>query len=183
MPDYLAPFLASFAYAASKKPSLRILDFGGASGYFRAHVKSFYSYTSTDWTVIETAAQVELNKDLGLPDVRYSTDINSETYDLAIFSGSLQFVPDWRKPLSNAQADLVYIARTPLGTKDQAFVQRITKDRGVFRYPGQVISETSLRSFLERDYTLRALWKFDAHLFELGVHAAPAMLWERNYPL
>lgn len=183
VPAFTAPLFASIAAASMRAQGaeIKIVDFGGASGYLRSCVNTFFGdRVKSDWTIVETAGQVSFIGDLGRSDVRYATTIEAGHYDLAIFSSSLQYVEDWKTPLRSADADMIYIARTPLGDDEQPFLQTSMRDGVAVRYPGRIVAWKDLFAVLEPTHRLVSRWDLDAHLFEMGVHAAPAMLWERR---
>jgi hypothetical protein len=75
---------------------------------------------------------------------------------------------------------MIYIARTPLGDHEQPFLQSTLRDGIAVQYPGRIVARKDLFAVLEPTHRLMSRWELDAHLFEMGVHAAPAMLWERR---
>jgi putative methyltransferase (TIGR04325 family) len=183
VPAFTAPLFASVAAASMRAQGavIKIVDFGGASGYLRSCVNTFFGdRIKSDWTIVETADQVNFVGDLGRDDVRYSATIGAGHYDLAIFSSSLQYVEDWKTPLRSADADMIYIARTPLGDHEQPFLQSTLRDGIAVQYPGRIVARKDLFAVLEPTHRLMSLWELDAHLFEMGVYDAPAMLWERR---
>lgn len=180
--DFVAPLFASIALASLRSGGrkIKVLDFGGASGYLRSYLNTFVDdKIATDWLIVETKAQVDFAGEL-TGDVRYSTEIGPGHFDLAIFSGSLQFLENWRVPLTSLDADMIYIARTPLADSEQCYLQHGIHDGAPYKYAGRVIARSDLFSLLEQTHRLHCLWKLDAHLLELGRHEAPAMLWRRQ---
>lgn len=183
MADFVAPFLSGVALASlnSKRQGIRVLDFGGASGYFRAYVNDFFNgKIVTHWKIVETAEQVEHNKDLNLSGVEFSTCIGDDQYDLALFSGSLQYIADWKAPLENLNADLILISRTPIADIERPFLQKTMREGMAFSYPGRIISKPALFEVLEKTHELFASWRSEVHLLQLGIHQAPAMIWKRK---
>lgn len=183
MSDFAGAFMASIAMASIRVDGrkIRVLDFGGASGYFRNYVDTFFDgKIKTDWWIVETKKQVDFNSSLNMNDVHYSASIDNLPCDIALFSGSLQFIEDWKRPLSQVNAELIFIARTPLGKFDKPFIQRVVREGRTFSYPGQVIGKSGLLSVLEQSHKMIACWKFDAHLLQMGIHESPAMLWLRR---
>lgn len=180
--DFAGAFLSSIAMVSTHAPDrrLRVLDFGGATGYFRNYVDAFFKKRiETDWTIVETPRQVAINSDLPLDSVRYSTRIDEANYDLAVFSGSLQYVDDWTQPLRNAKAEYIFIARSPLGEREQPFLQRNLIDNRLICYPGRVIAKAELFGLLAATHEQIACWPFRFHLMGMGDFDAPAMLWKR----
>jgi putative methyltransferase (TIGR04325 family) len=183
MQDYMAPLLASFGIAAmgAKSGRLRVLDFGGGNGVFKAYAHDFFDRgLVTDWTVVETPAQVELNSDVTQDGLRFSTSIGSEFYDFAVFSGSLQYVDDWQSALRQTDAGMLFISRTPIGSADKPFIQSIARNGRQSKVPGRVIPRSELFAVLAERYDLFASWDFKAHLMEMGLHDSPAMVWRKK---
>lgn len=177
----MSPFLASVAIAASqlKEAPLRVMDFGGGSGHYRAYVETaFRGKIQTNWTVVETPEQADHNSDAA---IEFSSSIPSRHFDLAIFSSSLQYVPDWTEPLSKVASDLIYIARTPFAADERSFLQTvISAGERPLSYPGRIINRQELFDLLGRTHDLFASWHFDVLLGELGSFDTPAMLWQRR---
>lgn len=184
MPAPYAALLASIAAAwiDRQRDKIRVLDFGGAAGHLRSLVATFFGGNiPTDWTIVETESQVRYAGDLGRPDVRYARELEKRgAYDFALFSGSLQYLEDWRTPLRSIDADMIFIARTPVADTEKAFVQRTLRDGYPVCYPGRVICARDLESLLTETHSIFARWDMDAHLLEMGVHESPAMLWKRR---
>jgi putative methyltransferase (TIGR04325 family) len=182
MQDYQGPFLASFAVAALEASDpVKVLDFGGGNAVSRAQVNDFFAERyKTDWTVVEVPQQVLHNSDLGLHDLRYSTEIGTTAFDLAIFAGSLQYVENWQAPLIEANAKTIFISRTPIGDVGQAYVQSVARNAHYYKLPAQVIPRVEMFDLLSKRYKLFASWDFKSHLVEMGLHDSPAMLWKRQ---
>jgi putative methyltransferase (TIGR04325 family) len=181
MQDYQAPFLASFSIAALKAADIvKVLDFGGGTAVSKAVVNDFFEDRyRTDWTVVEVPEQVLHNSDLVQDDLRYTTEIGSAAYDIAIFAGSLQYVEHWQAPLTDVNAELILISRTPMGNIRQAYVQSVEKSGHSYKFPGQIIPRPEVIELLSKRYRLFAHWDFTAHLVEMGLRDSPAMLWKR----
>jgi putative methyltransferase (TIGR04325 family) len=180
MPDYMSPFLASVGIAAASLSgsSLDVLDFGGASGHFVSYVNTaFAGRIKANWTVVETPDQVAVNADAS---IEFTSTIPTREFDLAIFSGSLQYLEDWRTPLRETNARLLYVARTALSDRELPFLQTLVGQGKRLSYPGRVLQHRELFSLLEDRYDLFASWSFDMSLGELGAFEAPAMLWQRR---
>jgi putative methyltransferase (TIGR04325 family) len=184
MAEYLAPMLAGFSLAAMRKQSsdlIRVLDVGGGTGVFRSQVNTFFEESlRTDWTVLETEAFAKLNSDLNRDDFRYRSSLGSDRYDIALFSGSLQYIENYQDMLRQVNADLLFISRTPLGDQAQPFVQHMTTLGEEFRLPGQILAKDELAAALSSKYSLFATWEAQSHLLNLGVFDSPAMIWRRH---
>jgi putative methyltransferase (TIGR04325 family) len=180
MQDYGAPILASVALAAmnAKGARLKVLDFGGGIGIFKAYVHDYFDErVATDWTVVEIPEQVAFNQDCVQDNLRFSTSVGPGPYDLAIFCGSLQYVDDWQSVLRATDADLVLVSRTAVADLEQAYVQTIGRDGHLSRVPARVLPRPELFALLSERHELFASWDFKNHLVEMGSFDAPAMLW------
>jgi putative methyltransferase (TIGR04325 family) len=183
MGEYLAPALASFGtiVASANGKRLKVLDFGGGNGVFKAYVNDFFDQSfTTDWTVVETSAQVQFNSDVTLDGLHFATSISPTVYDFALFSGSLHYVEDWQAVLRQTNAGSIFISRTPIGSADKPYIQSITRDGHESRVPARVIPRAELFELLSERYELFAKWDFNSHLVEMGLHESPAMLWRRK---
>jgi putative methyltransferase (TIGR04325 family) len=178
MPDFMSAFLASIAIASSTNgPRLKVLDFGGGAGHYRSYVETAFSgVIQTEWLVVETPEQVALNSDVEA--IEFSSSIVDGQFDLAIFSGSLQYVDDWKEALLKTRADFIFIARTPIADNEKAFLQ-IRNGHGL-SYPGRVIPRRMLFGLVEGTHDLFASWTYEATLGGMGKFEAPAMLWRRK---
>jgi putative methyltransferase (TIGR04325 family) len=183
MQDYAAPMLLSVSLAAQVNPGkrIRVLDFGGGRGSFRVYVDDFFEgRILTSWSVVETEEQVRYNDDLNVPFFEFSAAVGSDPYDLAIFSGSLQYIGKWQSILRETIADLIYIARTPLDEVERPYLQTARRGENVCCFAGHVLSKPELFALLSETHELFASWDFEAHLLEMGKFATPAMLWRRK---
>jgi putative methyltransferase (TIGR04325 family) len=184
MQDYAAPMLASVALATQlvEDRSMKIMDFGGGRGVFRAYVNNYYeSGIEADWHVVETEEQVSLINQAPMPPgIIFSTQIGPDNYDLAIFCGSLHLTDDWKSVLRQTSADLIFIARSPLGDSELPYLQTVVRGENIDRFAGRVISKTEIDELLSATHELFASWDFEAHLLEMGRFEAPAMLWRRK---
>jgi len=183
MQDYAAPMLLSVSLAgqAAAGRRIRVLDFGGGRGSFRIYVDDFFEgRIQTSWRVVETEEQVRYNDDLDVPFLEFSTAIGSEPYDLAIFSGSLQYIGKWQDILRETNANLIYIARTPLDAVERPYLQTTLRGESLCHFAGHVLSKPELVGLLSETHELFASWDFEAHLLEMGKFAAPAMLWRKK---
>jgi putative methyltransferase (TIGR04325 family) len=183
MQEYAAPLLASFAVAATTAGNqrLKVLDFGGGIGIFKAYVNDFFDHRiQTDWKVVEVPEQVAHNSDVAQEGLNFSTSIGEEFFDIAVFSGSLQYVDDWRAPLQEASAQMIFISRTAIGDVDQPYIQTIARNGHVAKVPARVVPRPELFALLSENYDLFASWDFKSHLVEMGLYQSPAMLWRRK---
>jgi len=183
-PDFFAAFFAVLGLAASRFPhrQLRVLDFGGATGRYSAYASAFFHGVTFNWHVVETEMYAQRGR-IMTPDATFSTSLNeiAEGIDVAIFSGVLQYLKDWKSVLDHPvtrSASLVFITRTPVG-KEAAFLQSAHYSTGSMLLPSRVIPKDELESLLSRSHRLHASWLFEHHLGELGVVSAPSAIWSR----
>jgi putative methyltransferase (TIGR04325 family) len=182
MQDYSAPMLAGIALAAaSGNNQIRVLDFGGGSGFFRAYVNDFFDQRiQTEWRVVETPEHVQYSSGFTFPGFEYSSSIGGDRYDFAIFSGSLNYVPDWQAVLREINADLIFIARTPVDDVTQPYLQTVAIGDRTTRFAGRIIERSALFELLSETHDLFASWDFQANMLQMGKFSAPAMLWRRR---
>ena len=158
MQDYSAPMLASVALAAAEGVGLRVLDFGGGSGFFRAYVNDFFGQQiRTEWRVVETPEHVEhILPDVTVPGLQYSTSIGHGRFDIAIFSGSLNYVDDWQSVLRETNADVIFIARTPIDDIGRAYLQTVVSNFPgiVSHFAGHVIEKHALFALLSETHDI-----------------------------
>ena len=100
-----------------------------------------------------------------------------------LFSGVLQYLEDWRSPLRHpavTAAEHILISRTSMGDKEIAFLQTVVYPDKTVRYPGRILRLTDVEALLTQSHDRFIGWDFSHHLIELGIQAAPAMLWRRR---
>ncbi len=178
MPDYTAPMLTSVSVAAQsvQERPLKVLDFGGRTGFFRSYVNSVLGL-KTEWRVVETEEQVQHNLDLNRDGLEFSTEIGSDTYDIAIFAGSLQYVDGWRDVLNQTKASYWHFSRTPFGQTEHFFVQTIIDDGHTFKVPGRIICWDDFMAAMS-GAEMFASWTGSSHLHSMGIFQSPTMLWK-----
>lgn len=190
LPGFTSPVFSavSIAGAGEKDRPLRALDFGGAMGDMYWYVtEAFGSHIKLDWSVVETDLYLQYVKKLGIRTPAFFDSIEEAArlgeFDLAIFSGVLQYLEDWRPSLrhpSVMNSRYILLSRTPVGDEEIPFLQtRITPETTV-SYPGRVLRSADIAAVLEKTHRLKMSWHFDQHSDELGIIPTPALLWERR---
>jgi len=182
--DFDAPILAAVALAALRKKGaeINVLDFGGGAGRMKAVVSSYFKESVEErWTVVEAEEQVAANEGVKSSKIRFLREIEPLRYDLALFSGSLRYLSDWKTPLAAAsQSDLIMICRTPFSDREQPFVQSVARDGYIYKLAARVIAKDEIAAALSPTHNLLASWKLEQHLFEMGVYESPSILWQRK---
>lgn len=185
MPDFFGPFFLMLALAASGKDKVRVADFGGAIGDYHDYANTFFAgRVSFDWAVIETEMYVELGREI-CPQRAFYTSLDELPWqpDIVMFSGSLQYIKDWKAYLlhtATKSAEMIFISRTPLGSEYQPFLQTVEYGDLSLKYPGAILKEDDLTDLLCTTHDLYASWALESHLKNLGVQKTPAMIWQRG---
>ena len=102
------------ALAARHEKALRVLDYGGSLGYFHSVGSAMVPDIELDYHCKELPEVARVGKIVS-PEVTWHTDDSclDLSYDLVIFSGSLQYIEGWRDVLSRAaQATSKYLYLT-----------------------------------------------------------------------
>jgi len=188
LPAFFGPLLASLAIAAGEKrgTALRVLDYGGALGDHFDFTRAFFGEAlPLDWTVIETSLYVEHAKRTNLDHVRFfeSIDDADSTFDIALFSGVLQYLEHWREPLMHRtvlDTRYIMICSVALGETEIPFLQTVRSPDKTIKYPGRVMRLIDIAECLEATHEQIIGWNLDHHMGELGVCPAPAMLWRKR---
>lgn len=146
------------AFATIPGP-LRVLDYGGASGYYYYRLSRYLRY-ALDWTVFETKPMVEAFGSLNPPGLRHTAEIE-DPYDVALFSGSLQYLPAPYEVLSALTPKTKYLIfnRLPLmrSTRDRLMVQKSVMHY-TSSYPVWFFSQEKLIDFVSRLGTITMQW-------------------------
>jgi putative methyltransferase (TIGR04325 family) len=126
------------ARAMRDAPHLRVLDWGGSLGHTALLAGALYPDLKIDLTVKEVAAICDFGR-MATHGVRYETDdaaCFAREYDLAMASGSLHCVEDWRSilaQLARVAKPWLYITRLPVTHDAPSYVL-------IQRPPGSPIS-------------------------------------------
>jgi putative methyltransferase (TIGR04325 family) len=122
--------LVSFAYvlalAARGKPTISMLDWGGAIGHYCVLGRAVLPFVELDYSCRDAPELCAYGR-AAIPDATfYESDEESfvRTYDLVVVSSSLAWNEDWRGTLGKlaaAATEYVYVARLPV-TDEPAFV-------------------------------------------------------------
>lgn len=120
----------TFAYAlmvASRgKTKIKMLDWGGALGHYYLLSRSILPDVEIKYVCKELSFLCEHGRKL-LPDVEFYDNDNylNYTYDFSLFSGSLQYVEDWKKVFSDvrkATDGYIFVTILPVVMNSPSFV-------------------------------------------------------------
>ncbi len=129
LPKSATSTIMAVALALKEKNSLKVLDFGGGGGNLHTLAEKAFPQIDFDWTVVETPEMVnEAKLSLTESRINFVSEIPNITsgnipFDLVIASGSLQYVEDPLKTLSdliNLKPNYIFISRTPLNVQDKS---------------------------------------------------------------
>lgn len=185
--SHMAALFASLAVAKENTKRLRVLDFGGALGAHYTLVRSaFRENIDLDWYVVETDLYVDYAAERGFscPPIFKTIEDAAEKsggFDFALFSGVLQYLDDWRKPLNNSavtNAEHIMISRTPMGKTEIPFVQTVDNPGHHSKWAGRVMRRGDIADAMP-SHRVSLTWDMDNHLGEMGVNSAPSVLWKR----
>lgn len=190
LPPFFGHSIAALGVVALRSDTrkLRVLDIGGAlGGHFATAKTTFGSSLAFEWTVIETTMFVDYARShITTPEVSFFDSIeavNQKAFDLAYLSSVLPYVPDIDSLLSapalNA-APYLFISRTGLSDAEIPFLQTVTYDTGVVRYPGRILSRPALMERLGKTHELVTSWDYEQYSVENKPYSAPSMLWRRK---
>src|SRR5262249_46173689 len=139
-----------------------------------------------DWSIVETDLYVSHARQIGLTDPKFYLSIDeaaaSGPFDFVLFSGVLQYLDDWRAPLTHPavlRAKRVLISRIAVGDREIPFLQTVRTAAGLVQYPGRVMRHSDIVGALTPTHRQALAWDLDQHMGEIGVCPAPAILWER----
>jgi putative methyltransferase (TIGR04325 family) len=190
LPAFFGHSIAALAIAAFRLGTrkLRVLDVGGAlGGHFGVARTTFGAGLEFDWTVVETPIYVGHGRRLvTTPEVSFVDSIAAvthEVFDVAYLSSVLPYVEDIDALLSAAPlraAPFLFISRTGIHEEEIPFLQTVTYDVGVIRYPGRILAKKVLHDRLNSEYDLVTSWEYDQHSVENRPYSAPSMLWRRR---
>ena len=146
----------AFARAAAGRQTVRLLDWGGATGQYYALTRALFptvalAYTCKDMPLFAEAARANL------PEARFTSDdaVLNERFDLVLASSSLHYTEDWRgllTRLASASDGFVYITRIPVVERAPSFVfvQRPYAAGYATEYPGWCLNRSDLLAAAER---------------------------------
>ncbi|WP_064692152.1 methyltransferase, TIGR04325 family [Rhizobium aegyptiacum] len=146
-----------------QKPRISVLDFGGGSGNYYFRLKDYFPEGCLDWTVVETPNMVQACAPIGSGHVTYLTDIpDGQQYDVAVVSGTLQYLPDaygWLDRIMSA-AKWVILTRLPVrdAPDDKFMVQTVPSHIHNGSMPVEMFSESKMRTAIETGGRIEQTW-------------------------
>ncbi|WP_233503695.1 methyltransferase, TIGR04325 family [Sphingomonas psychrotolerans] len=158
--------VAAFAPIVAARANLRVVDLGGSLGGHYYSMARLFPQTDWDWTVVETPAQVAAAR-TSAPVLHFATERPQGHFDIALISGTLQYLPDPYAVLRDfaAHADYVVLNRLPVAAEDIATVQ-VVKGQG--SYPALLPGERKLMNALAELGEIVMQWECPADQISLG---------------
>lgn len=161
--EYRGPIVDALQGSVGAGGLLRVLDVGGSLGSLYWQHRALLP-ANTTWTVVEQPAFVAAGRahcgDL-LTFIESPSELDgAASWDIAVFSSVLQYLPDpWATLRSILALDVarLVIDRTPFhhGAQDIATVQRVPAHIYSASYPAWILSNARLREEL-KDWTILA---------------------------
>lgn len=112
--------------------SLRVLDIGGGIGSYFLVMRRLMPRTRLDWTILETGAVAAASRRVSTFGDIWVTDMPASNFDVALISGSLQYMRgpyDMLKRAASASRWII-LTRVPVSDReeDQVFIQHPPRD-------------------------------------------------------
>ena len=190
LPAFFGHSIAALAVVALRlnRRKLSVLDVGGAlGGHFSTARTTFGATLEFDWTVIETKLFADYARAyITTPEVTFHDSIDAvsqEQFDITYMSSVLPYVSDIDGLLAARPvraSPYLFISRTGMHDDEIPFLQTVTYDTGTVRYPGRILSKSSLMGTLDKNYELVSSWDYDQYSVENRPYNAPSMLWRRK---
>ncbi len=190
LPAFFGHSIAALGMIALRmgRRKLSVLDVGGAlGGHFSVAKTTFGSSLEFDWAVVETKMYVDYGRSFIItPEISFFDSVEAvsqEVFHVAYLSSVLPYVSDFEGLLGAAalkSAPYLFISRTGLHDTEIPFLQTVTYDFGVVRYPGRILSRALLLERLEKTHELITSWDYDQYSVENRPYSAPSMLWRRR---
>ncbi len=179
LPKSATSTIMAVALALKEKNTLKVLDFGGGGGNLHSLAEKAFPQVDFNWTVVETPEMVnEAKLSLTESKINFVSEIPNKVvghipFDLIIASGSLQYVDNPLKTLSdliNLNPHFIYISRTPLNVQDRNLTYQqksLLSANGPIsvlpdgikemriEYTNNVVTEEKFRSLLKKDFEIQ----------------------------
>lgn len=127
---------------------VRVIDFGGFDGKYFHLIKSVFSQTRFEWTVVDLPHVVERFGSVGSSEIAYATDLEdtlASGADIVFASAALNYVPEPAELIATMfrYCRVVILTRLPLWPmrRHQAAVQRTQRNPEI-SYPTWFFSES-----------------------------------------
>jgi putative methyltransferase (TIGR04325 family) len=115
------------AFAAGKKDSISLLDWGGGTGHYYLYSKTLLPALTVEYHCYDVPSLCAVGRKL-LPDAHFHDDpkdFAGNQFDLVISSSSLQYFEDWRgvlRQMATATGEFLYVARLQMVSRSPSFV-------------------------------------------------------------
>ena len=118
-------FAYCLARAAFGKQSIRVLDWGGATGHYYVLAKALFPDLDISYECVESPATAAVGREL-LPNIQFRLDgpLGERIYDLVMASCSIHYFEDWRDlliRLSGASKALLFLHQLPIVHRARSF--------------------------------------------------------------
>jgi putative methyltransferase (TIGR04325 family) len=142
----------SYIVQSENAASLKVLDYGGGSGGYAKAIRQLMPATAIDWTILESPIVVgACEKVVGSP-ARYAFSVNSQSFDVAIISGTLQYLEEPWPALEDTARHVrwVILTRLPVVSddSDQVTLQRVPPHQNGGSMAVWLLSEKKLREWI-----------------------------------
>lgn len=134
---------------AENLSSLSVLDYGGGTGVYAKVMRQLMPSTAFDWSVLESAPVVAACQDIAGSPARFISELPSAPVDVAIISGTLQYLREPWAVLDQVAkiARWIILTRLPVvdGPEDRVTLQIVSPSLSM---PVWLLSEKKLRESL-----------------------------------
>ncbi|WP_156668081.1 methyltransferase, TIGR04325 family [Rhizobium bangladeshense] len=146
-----------------QKQRISVLDFGGGNGNYYFRLKDYFPEDCLDWTVVETQNMVQACAPIGSDHVTYLTDIpDGRQYDVALVSGTLQYLPDAYGRLDRIMSAAKWMILTRLPVRealdDKFMVQTVPSHIHNGSMPIQMFSDAKIRTAIKTRGRVEQTW-------------------------
>jgi putative methyltransferase (TIGR04325 family) len=154
-----------FARDEMKASRLSVLDIGGGNGLYFLWLRSLMAAVQLDWTVLETAKVVNACSRL-LPEALFSTEFPAgRLFDIALISGTLQYLPNADETLAKSAASSRWIILTRLpvhdGATDKFMVQTVPSKIYSGSHAIRIFSKPNLEQRISEIGEIALTWAVD----------------------
>jgi len=152
-----------------KFSEVKCADIGGGNGYMADWISRMALRQNVSWNVLDSPMIVNAYSSegagLGINFVNLTIESMSEQYDIAIISGTLQYLKNWEQVLEKigSNSKFVVLMRTPftIESEDRYFVQKTVYGDVVASIPHIFFSKSKFEEKLNRFFV--KLYSVDEH--------------------
>lgn len=153
--------ILTFAYciclASRMKSNLRILDYGGALGYYKLVAQRYVPEVSLDYTCFDVPSFCSTGVEL-LPSIKFESReeaaFGGQKFDMILSFGALQNIRDWQSKIelfANSLSGYLLLGRLPVSADKSFVVEQSPGSHGFDRsYPQWIFSRVELLATCEK---------------------------------